>query len=142
MPIMIQKDLQQLSITPRDLRKFGLVVGGVFSLLGGWFLFRHKPAWPYFLAPGVPLVLLGLLNPCSLKRVYLAWMALAFMLGLVVSTVVLTLFYFLVLTPIALLGRLCGKDFLSEKLDPCAKSYFLVRDRSVVRKPADWEEQF
>ena len=31
-------DLQQLSTTTRDLRKFGLVVGGVFLLLGGWFL--------------------------------------------------------------------------------------------------------
>ena len=37
-------DLQQLSTTTRDLRKFGLVVGGVFLLLGGWFLFRHKAA--------------------------------------------------------------------------------------------------
>ncbi len=63
---MIQKELQQLSTTTRDLRKFGLVVGGVFLLLGGWFLFRHKPAWPWFLTPGVPLVLLGLAVPRSL----------------------------------------------------------------------------
>jgi hypothetical protein len=29
-------DLQQLSTRTRDLRKFGLVVGGVFLLSGGW----------------------------------------------------------------------------------------------------------
>jgi len=46
-------DLQQLSTTTRDLRKFGLVVGGVFLLLGGWFLFRHNAVGPYFLMPGV-----------------------------------------------------------------------------------------
>ena len=37
-------DLQQLSTTTCDLRKFPLVVGDVFLLLGGWFLFRHKTA--------------------------------------------------------------------------------------------------
>jgi hypothetical protein len=31
--------LQQLSTRTRDLQKFRLVVGSVFLLLGGWFLF-------------------------------------------------------------------------------------------------------
>lgn len=139
---MIQKELQQLSTTTRDLRKFGLIVGGVFLLLGGLFFFRHKPVWPYFLTPGMLLVLLGLIAPRRLKAVYVAWMGMAFALGLVVSTVVLTLFYFLVITPLALAGRLSGKDFLSEKLDPRAKSYWLPRDRSVVQRPADYEQQY
>lgn len=50
-------DLQQLSTTTRDLRKFELVVGGVFLLLGRSFLFGHNAAGPYFLIPGVVLVL-------------------------------------------------------------------------------------
>jgi hypothetical protein len=64
-------DLQQLSTRTRDLRKFGLVVGGVFLLLGGWFLFRNKPAGPYFLTPGVLLVVFGLVAPRSLKIAYI-----------------------------------------------------------------------
>ena len=139
---MIQDDLQQLSTRTRDLRKFGFVVGGVFLLLGGWFLFRHKPAGPYFLTPGVLLVLLGFVAPRALKVVYISWMSLAFMMGLLVSTIVLTLFYFLVITPLGLVGRLFGKDFLSEKLDPNAKSYWLARDRSKARTPLDYEQQY
>ena len=139
---MIQKDLQQLSKTSRDLRKFGLVVGGVLLLLGGWLLFRHRPAWPWFLTPGAVLVVLGLIAPRVLKGVYIAWMAMAFMMGLVVSAVILTLFYFLVITPIALGGRLLGKDFLSEKLDPQAKSYWRPRDRSGPCRPSDYEQQY
>jgi hypothetical protein len=135
-------DLQQLSTRTRDLRKFGLVVGGVFLLLGGWFLFRNKPAGPYFLTPGVLLVVFGLVAPRSLKIVYIAWMSLAFTMGLLVSAVVLTIFYFLVITPMGIVGRLFGKDFLSEKLDPNAKSYWLVRDRSRIRKPVDYEQQY
>jgi hypothetical protein len=139
---MIQDELQQLSTKTRDLRKFGFVVGGVFLLLGGWFLVRHKPAGPYFLTPGVLLVLLGFVAPRALKVIYIAWMSLSFTLGLLVSTVVLTLFYFLIITPLGLTGRLVGKDFLSEKLDPNAKSYWLWRDRSRVRSPIDYEQQY
>ena len=67
--------LQQLSTTTRDLRKFGLVVGGVFLLLGGWFLFRHKAVGPYFLIPGVVLVLFGFVAPRALEVVYIVWMS-------------------------------------------------------------------
>ena len=31
-----------VGVTPRDLRKFGLMVGGVFCLLGLLFWLRHK----------------------------------------------------------------------------------------------------
>lgn len=135
-------DLQQLSTKTRDLRKFGLVVGGVFLLLGGLFLFRNKPAGPYFLIPGVVLVLFGFVAPRALKVVYIAWMSLALTMGLVVSTAILTIFYFLVITPLAIGGRLFGKDFLSEKLDPNANSYWLARDCTTIRKPADYEQQY
>jgi hypothetical protein len=139
---MIRGQLQELSTTKRDLRKFGLTVGGVFLLLGGLFLWRHKPAWIYFLTPGALLAVLGLVVPRGLKGIYLAWMTLAFTIGLIVSTLVLTVCYFLVITPLALVGRLLGKDFLSEKLDPNAESYWLRRDRSVAGQPSDYEKQY
>lgn len=139
---MILEEVRALPATRRDLRKFGTVVGGVFLLLGGWFLFRTKPVWPFLLVPGVLLVLFGLAAPRALRPVYRAWMALAFGLGLVVTTVLLTLFYYLVVTPIALVARLCGQDFLALRLDRQAASYWRLRDRSKVRGPADYERQF
>jgi Saxitoxin biosynthesis operon protein SxtJ len=85
----------------------------VFLLLGEWFLFRNKPAGPYFLTPGVLLVVFGLVAPRSLKIAYIAWMSLAFTMGLLVSTVVLTIFYFLVITPIGI-----GGDYLARTSFP------------------------
>ena len=82
-------DLQQLWTRTRDLRKFGLVVGDVFLLLGGWSLFRNKPAGPYFLTPGVLLVVFGLVAPRSLKIAYIAWMSLAFTMGLLRNHILL-----------------------------------------------------
>jgi hypothetical protein len=82
-------DLQQLWTWTRDLRKFGLVVGDVFLLLGGWSLFRNKPAGPYFLTPGVLLVVFGLVAPRSFKIAYIAWMSLAFTMGLLRNHILL-----------------------------------------------------
>jgi len=138
---MIKKEIEQLSISPRNLRKFGLLVGGVFLLLGIWFLYRQKPAWPYFLAPGGLLVLAGAIVPRLLKHVYIAWMSLGFALGFVVSNVVLTVFYYLALTPVGLIARLCGQDFLALKRNHAAVSYWIMKPGG-ARRPQEYEQQF
>ncbi|MFN3408744.1 MAG: SxtJ family membrane protein [Limisphaerales bacterium] len=137
----LREDIQQLQTDTATLRKFGLMVGGVFLVLGGLFLWRQKAIGPWLFWPGVPLVVLGAVLPRSLKYVYVAWMSLAFVLGFIVAHVILTLFFYLVVTPIGLAARLAGKDFLSLKLDRNATSYWLPR----VEKPksaADYERQF
>jgi len=137
----IRDDIRQLKTSPRELRKFGLVVGAVFALLGVLFLLRHKAHWPYFLWPGGVLVVLGAILPRALKWVYVAWMSVAFVLGFVMAHVILTLFFFLIITPIGLVARLFGQDFLSLKLDRGARSYWLPRDKK-LKSPAEYERQF
>ena len=94
---MIREEIKQLKTGSRDLRKFGLMVGGVLLLIGLWFLYRHKVQYPYFLYPGLLLVVLGLTLPKCLKYIYIGWMTLAFVLGLIVSTVLLVVFFLLAL---------------------------------------------
>jgi hypothetical protein len=138
----IRDDIKQLKTGDRDLRKFGLMVGGVFVVLGLLMLLRHKLHYPYFLSPGVGLVLCGAILPRALKWVYIAWMSVAFVLGFVMAHVILTLFFSLIITPIGLVARLFGQDFLSLKLDPAAKSYWIPRDNKQVKSPAEYERQF
>ena len=140
---MLREDIKGLlKATPRDLRKFGLTVGGVFAGLGLLFLLRHKLWWPWFMTPGVPLLVLGAILPRSLKWIYVAWMTLAMLMGAVVSTLLLVLLFFLVVTPMGLVARLVGKDFLSQKLEPNAASYWLVRDISKPKAKHEHEQQF
>ena len=138
---MLRDEIKQLKTGARELRNFGLLVGGVFAALGIYFWLRGKTHFPFFLAPGALLMLCGLIFPRALKFIYIAWMTLAILLGVVVSTVLLTLFYFLVVTPIGLAARCVGKDFLSLKLNPHATSYWLPRERK-SKSPADYERQF
>lgn len=137
----IRDDIKQLKTDTTTLRKFGLVVGGVFVALGLFFLWRHANRTPYFVWPGGVLMVLGLILPRALKWIYLAWMTLAVLLGFIVSHVLLAIFFYLVIFPIGLLARIAGKDFLSLKLDRAAKSYWLKRT-DAPKTAADYEKQF
>jgi len=137
----IREDIKQLKTADRDLRKFGLMVGGVFAILGVIMLLRHKPHWVYFVWPGGILLVLGAVWPRALKYIYIAWMSVAFVLGFIMAHVILTLFFYLIITPIGLLARLVGKDFLSLKLDRQAPSYWLPRENK-PKSAAVYERQF
>ncbi len=137
----IREDIQQLKTSARDLRKFGLMVGGVFATFALVLWLRHKTAYPYFLWTGVTLITLGAVLPRTLKYVYIAWMTLALVLGFVMARVILTLLFFLIVTPIGLVAGLLGKDFLRLKLDKSASSYWIQRDPT-AKTPADYDRQF
>jgi len=137
----IHADLKKLRTGARDLRKFGLTVGGVFILLGVLLLLRHRSTYPTFLGVGALLMVFGVIWPRALKYVYIAWMALAFTLGFVMSNVILTLFFFLFVTPIGLLARLFQKDFLARKWDKRAASYW-IQHGSEVKTANTYERQF
>jgi hypothetical protein len=137
---MIRDEIKELKTGPVELRKFGLLVGGVFTVLGIVFWLRHKPSFPWFLGPGIVLILLGLVIPMGLKQVYIGWMTLAIVLGLIMSTVLLTLFFYLVMTPIGLVARVCGKDFLRLKMTPQAGTYWIPRAKGGAKQ--DYEQQF
>src|ERR1051325_8687791 len=137
---MLAKEIKQLKTEPPELRKFGLLVGVAFVLLAAWSAWRGKPGFPYFMSVAVPLIALGLVWARSLKWIYICWMSLGLTLGLVVSTVLLTLFFYLAVTPVGLLARLLGKDFLSRRLDRDANSYWIRRTPSGTNQRRRYEQ--
>ena len=142
---MLREDIKGLQkATPRDLRKFGLLVGGVFCVLAQLFFLPkwHKPWFWWLLVLGVPLVLIGAILPRGLKWIYVGWMTLAMLLGAIVSTVLLTLLFYLMVTPLGLVARMVGKDFLRQKLEPRATSYWIIRDSKSPKPREAHERQF
>lgn len=139
---MIREELRQLDTSPRALRRFGWMVGGVFILIGAWLAYRGHRWAPAPLGGGLVLAVAGWFMPRRLVTVYRAWMALALVLGLVVTTVLLTLVFCLVVTPAGWLARLKGKDFLHRRLDRSAATYWEVRPRAPARSPQDYEKQY
>jgi saxitoxin biosynthesis operon SxtJ-like protein len=139
--VTLLQDIKKLKTGPHALRKFGLTVGGVFVAIGLLFLFRQKPSSPFLLWPGVALMIFGAIAPRVLKYPYIAWMSLALTLGFIMSYVILTLFFFVIVTPIALLARLLAKDFLDRRLDKQATTYW-IRCETEAKAPASYERQF
>src|SRR6185503_421025 len=109
----------------RAEREFGLVVGGVFVLLGAWWLYRGKfaSAAHIVLPLGALLVLLGLIWPRALALPNKAWMLLAEALSFVTTRIILGLVFFLVVTPIGVVKRLSGWDPLGRR-GPRSSSYW------------------
>jgi len=121
--------------TPADLRKFGwaMLVGfGIIALilwagpwLGAWWRSQPAPslAWlgstrQWFAVAVAVLALLlwavSLFAPAIAKPVYIAWMTATVPIGVVMSTILLTLLFVFLLPPFALIVRL--SDPLRRKL--------------------------
>ena len=116
------------AVTRVHLRKFGLVVGGVFVALAGWSWWRGHAVAPCLLAAiGIPLVLGGALAPQLLAPLERAWMAFAHVLGRINTTLILALLYYLVFTPVGWLRRL-GKDPLDRRMGQAKSSHWVRRD--------------
>lgn len=126
--------------SPRQLMVFAVAwlifVGGL-----GLFLWRHgRPTGAMIcwgLAVGVPLA--GLAWREGLRRLYVGLAYATFPIGFVVSTLVLVLLYYLVVTPIGLVLRLCRYDPLERKFDREAETYW--RPRPPRRDPASYFRQ-
>ena len=137
----IRQQIIDLKTDTPNLRKFGLFVGGMAMLIGLILLLRHKANYPYLFWPGAILIAFGAVWPRALKYPYIAWMTMAFALGFIMSHVILTLFFFLLVTPISLLARLVGKDFLNRKRDVHATTYWIPREAE-AKTPESYEQQY
>ena len=75
------------------------------------------------------LLLVGLFFRWPAGKLAGTWLGFSAVLGAINSKILLTLVYYLVLTPIALLYRLTHRDPLSlKRADDSGRSYWIVRD--------------
>jgi len=114
----------------RRLRKFGFVVGGVFTAFLVIFVLRHKHHVPFYVsAVAGPTLLFGaLVWPRALAPVERGWTLLAHALGWVNTRILLALVFFVVLAPVALVMRLFGKDPLERRRDRRRPTYWRTRE--------------
>src|SRR5690348_8482528 len=93
-------------LSTAELRKFGLTVGSAFAVLGGISWWRGHELPPRVLwVLAVLLIVPGALFPSVLGPVQRAWMAFALALGHFNTRVILTVFFYLVLTPVGFVMR-------------------------------------
>jgi hypothetical protein len=131
--------------TTRELRRFGLTVGGAFLILGSLSRWRgHTTAPAVMWVVGTLLVVPGLLVPAVLVPVYRFWMGpvlrVATLVGEVVSRVFLGVLFYLVFAPIGLVMRRF-RDPLDRTLHDGRASNWVKRPQAPV-DPKRYEQTF
>jgi len=112
-----------------QLRTFGLLVGGIFGLLGLLpILFRGEDPRLWAVVLSGLLVIPALVLPKSLTPIYRAWMTLGYALGWINTRIILSVTFYGMFTPIGLTRRfLLGKDSLLRRFDPNINTYRVNR---------------
>lgn len=122
---------------PKEIRKFGWIALVFFGFLFSLCVWLKKPFAPYMF--GV-LALLGagfVMIPVGMKPVYRIWLRIAHLIGRGITTLMLTLGFYLVITPAGLLKRVFGGRPLPIKPDKNAATYWVKR-----MEPAQPKDRF
>ena len=135
-------NMSSSDVTEKQLKQFGLMMAGVFSFFGAIFFYKTWTTAAGVL--GVLILFFGgmaLAAPKGLLPVHKKWMRFAEVIGNFNAKVILSLTYFLVFTPIRMVGSIFREDPLRRKFEPEKESYWLdcePRDPD----PKRYEKQF
>ena len=128
---MIQTGERSLSLTKSsELRKFGLLVGFVLAIIGLVPVIKGRGANYYFLIVGITIFLLGLVAPKLLSPVYAGWMRVGKILGKVNTFLILSLIFYLMVTPFGFAYRILSSNSKKFLHKTGKNSYWIKRSSS------------
>ena len=108
----------------RRLRHFGLIVGGIFAVIGLWpVVFRAEGPRLWALALALALVVPALVVPRSLTHPYRIWMAAGEALGWINTRVILSVIFYGLVTPMGIVRRCFGRNPMRRGFEPELDTY-------------------
>jgi hypothetical protein len=126
----IDHDIPELD--RRGLRNFALTMAAVIVVLFGlflpWLIERPWPRWPWILA--AVFALPGLIAPAALRPIYRGWMKFGLALNRITTPIIMSLMFYLVITPTGLLRRLFGGDPMKRKLERTESGSYRVPSKA------------
>ena len=137
---LLGASLPKPDLSVAALRRFGFTLAAMFLVFGAIFSWRHRLAGRPLSSLGFLFLITSIIGPSWLRFVYRPWMFLARVMGAITSSILLTVVFFLVLTPLGLLQRLFGKQPLDLRFKDSQTSYWQARSGPFAS--ADFEKQF
>ncbi|TET38895.1 MAG: hypothetical protein E3J72_01865 [Planctomycetota bacterium] len=126
----------------KDIRIFGgsfIVILGIIACIAFW---RAPESWITWLwIPAIVIGLPALAYPPAMKPFYRGWMFFASMLGWIMSRILFSVFYYIIISPVALFFRLIGRDHLNLRQTHDAESNWTEVDDS-ANDPSHFEHMF
>ena len=126
----------------------GMVIGGFWTALAVWvglalIFFGCLCTLGIWMKRALPVYIFGTLSlfglaficmPGHLKSVHTGWMNISRLIGRVLTALILTLAYYMVITPSALIKRIFGGCPLPVSPDKNASSYWVTRTEAAQQK--------
>jgi Saxitoxin biosynthesis operon protein SxtJ len=126
--------------TPAMERRSTLTVVAVLALIAGWSFYRgHQIRFEIVAALAGILFVVAFVPPAA-RIFHRYWMGLAHVLGAINSRIILSLLYFLVITPVGSLVRWSGHDPLRRRTQR-STSYWVPRPQPRQTR-AEFEKTF
>ena len=113
-------------------RSFGILFFVVFLILSLWPLKNGNNLNLYFLITSGIFLILGAINSKLLTPLNKTWIKFGEILGLIIAPIVMSLVYFVILTPVSLIVRLFGKDLLGLKFIKENETYWIKRKKNLT----------
>ena len=135
------EEIKHIKAGKKDLRSFGVMIGIIFLLIAGFLIYKDKESFQMLLYIAGSFIGLGLLIPILLKPIYILWMAFAIILGWIMTRLILSLLFYVIITPIGVILKIIGKDSLELKKQSVKESYWNQRDKN-LEKNQNYEKQF
>ncbi len=119
-----------LKPTAKALRQFAAAWLIFFLAFGAhqYLARRHATLGLVLMGLAVGIGLLGLIKPGAVRWIFVSWMVVAFPIGWLLSLLMLLLMYYGLLTPVAVLFRLRGRDLLKRRRVPDGTTYWLPKE--------------
>jgi hypothetical protein len=130
--------VEQIAPAKKELTLFNLIWAAIFLAIGTIPIMSGRNIRVWALIVSVVFFIVAFTLPGITAAFYKAWVKFGGVLGHINSRIILSLIYFVVITPVGLFIRLLGKDLLNKRLNKDAASYF--EDRTIP--PGSMKNQY
>jgi len=134
------EEINNIHTRNKDVKSFGLTIGIILFIIAAVLFYYDKEYHQIIAIIGGGFICLGIIIPITLKPIYLLWMTFAVVLGWIMTRVVLSILFYFIITPIGIITRLFGEDFLDLKKSN-SESFWNDRDHN-FEKNQNYEKQF
>ena len=113
-------------------KSFGIVFFTVFLIIAIWPLLNGYEIRYWSLIISIVFLILGILNSKILTPLNKIWFKIGILLGNVISPIVMSIVFFLVVTPTSFIMKILGKDLLNLKKNT-KNSYWIKKQNQNSR---------
>ena len=113
-------------------KSFGIVFFTVFLIIAIWPLLNGYEIRYWSLIISIVFLLLGILNSKILTPLNKIWFKIGILLGNVISPIIMSIIFFLVVTPTSFIMKILGKDLLNLKKNT-KNSYWIKKQNQNSR---------